>query len=123
MSSLLLFVLVVLSLSNIESCTGRSIKGLTMPPHNVNKDISMADVLNHGTHSLKALEKRSRIGGTTIPSSNGVPMKREAILSSGAVQILSHVEVSKRQARKNCSKYPGFHLDYVGPRTHPPAHN
>ena len=75
---------------------------------------------------LKPLKKGSKIGellgGANVQGSEVVGMKREA-MPSGAVPILSHIKVSWSPTRKNHSKYPGVHVDYVGPRTHPPAHN
>ena len=73
--------------------------------------------------SKKGSKTGELVGGANAQDSKVVGMKREAILPSGAVPILSHVKVSWSPIRKNRSKYPGVHVDYVGPRTHPPAHN
>lgn len=50
-----------------------------------------------------------------------VEAKRDAV--SGAVRIPSLVKVSWRVPRKWHRENPGFNLDYMGPRTHPPSHN
>lgn len=50
-----------------------------------------------------------------------VEAKRDAV--SGAVRIPSLVKVSWRVPPKWHRENPGFNLDYMGPRTHPPSHN
>lgn len=73
-------------------------------------------------HLKKGTEINELLGGATMRRLVVAKLKRE-VTASGAVPILSHVKVSWSPARKKSSKYPGFHVDYVGPRTHPPAHN
>lgn len=50
-----------------------------------------------------------------------VEAKRDEV--SGVVQISSLVKVSWHMHRKGRKVHPGFDVDYMGPRTHPPSHN
>lgn len=73
-------------------------------------------------------EKESRSSATTerpkglkAPTKDvGAKIDEEV---SGAVQIPSLVKVSWHARLKGRRVNPGFDVDYMGPRTHPPSHN
>lgn len=71
------------------------------------------------------MEKGSNLHGLVgAENAQGLArMKREAMPESATANVVSHTKVASRTDRRNRSKYPGFRVDYAGPRTHPPAHN
>ncbi|XP_038982222.1 uncharacterized protein LOC120110738 [Phoenix dactylifera] len=127
MPSLLLFIL-LLSVS-ISACDGRhpSVhdKDFTRAFHHSSKDAAVAKLDDKTSAPLKPASSEEEIRSSATmerPKGLEAPMKvvepkRDAV--SDAVRIPSLAKVSWRVPREN----PGFNLDYMGPRTHPPSHN
>lgn len=74
--------------------------------------------------SSKGVETDEIRAGATIERPEGSEERREAVdgerrAASGAIRTSSVVRVSHREH----GEHPGFHVDYAGPRTHPPSHN
>ncbi|XP_038976723.1 uncharacterized protein LOC120107502 [Phoenix dactylifera] len=133
MASLLLFIL-LLSLS-IGASDGRHLsvhdKDSNRAFHHSSKDAAIVKLAEETSATAKqtqsSSEKESRNSATMErPKDLEAPTKdaearRDEV--SGAVQIPSQVKVSWLVRRKGRRVHPGFDVDYMGPRTHPPSHN
>ncbi|XP_073112129.1 uncharacterized protein, partial [Elaeis guineensis] len=90
----------------------------------VKPDEMTSATVNQTQSSSEKESRRSatmeRPKGLEAPTKD-VETKRDEV--SGAVQIPSLVKVSWHVRRKGRRVHPGFDIDYMGPRTHPPSHN
>ncbi|EAY95112.1 hypothetical protein OsI_16929 [Oryza sativa Indica Group] len=75
-------------------------------PTNQKKDLSSTSMDHH------------MASGDDAKAKDGV-----AMASPGAVQTTIVVRVSNRLSHQERRVDTAFHLDYAGPRTHPPSHN
>lgn len=62
-------------------------------------------------------------GGINGSDAQAQDAKGKTEIASGAAQIPSLVMSSLPVPRRGRRERPGFDVDYVGPRTHPPSHN
>ncbi|KAL5214982.1 hypothetical protein ABZP36_004134 [Zizania latifolia] len=88
------------------------------------KDVEIMKLKNsEPTNQMKDLPNSmdGHIVRADVKAEEGVAM---ASSSTGAVQTKSVVRVSNRLSHPvQREDDTGFHLDYAGPRTHPPSHN
>ncbi|KAG8043023.1 hypothetical protein GUJ93_ZPchr0064g2743 [Zizania palustris] len=88
------------------------------------KDVEITKLKNYNpTNQMKDLPNSmdGHVVGADVKAEEGVAM---AASSTGAVQTKTVVRVSKRLIHQvKREEDAGFHLDYAGPRTHPPSHN
>ncbi|KAJ3680521.1 hypothetical protein LUZ60_016799 [Juncus effusus] len=122
MSSSLLILLLFLALS-VSFCEGRSSRKLL--PH-LRKDLAKVNV-EEPSSLVKKVDKTH--GTTTVEKSRRYENKRKGVNlrsveepccanKSNSVRVSQQVQPYRRREED-----PGFHLDYTGPRTHPPSHN
>uniref|UniRef100_A0A0E0KTP5 Uncharacterized protein n=1 Tax=Oryza punctata TaxID=4537 RepID=A0A0E0KTP5_ORYPU len=93
----------------------------TSPPTPYKDAASMKLHGSDPTNQKKDLSSTSMDGHMTsgVAKAEGVA----AIASPGGVQTMIVVRVSKRLSHQERRVDTAFHLDYAGPRTHPPSHN
>ncbi|XP_015691987.1 uncharacterized protein LOC107304118 [Oryza brachyantha] len=79
----------------------------------------------HGSDPTNQLKKdlSSSMDGHMAAREDAKPEEGVTMASPGAVQTSIAVRVSKRLSHQQRREDTAFHLDYAGPRTHPPSHN
>nr|XP_018676107.1 PREDICTED: uncharacterized protein LOC108951730 [Musa acuminata subsp. malaccensis] len=129
MSPLLLLVLLLgypMNACDALDLTGRAKSSNTAFSHS-RKDMRKVRLDDSGsspeTQRHYFSNRAAALGGLNGSDAQAQDAKGKTEIASGAAQIPSLVMSSLPVPRRGRRERPGFDVDYVGPRTHPPSHN